>query len=184
MLRELLFIIYFFLPAGVANMAPVLAAHWRLLPRLDRPIDGGRKFKGKRIFGDHKTWRGFAAGFVAATVVVILQYLAYIWFEPIQTFSLVDYRELNIIIWSLALTLGALGGDAIKSFFKRQAGKPPGASWPPFDQIDYVLGTIVVSYFIYPLETRLYLMALIIGLALHPLVNLIAWTLKLQEEPI
>ena len=27
--------------------------------RFQIPIDGGRTFRGKRVFGDNKTWRGF-----------------------------------------------------------------------------------------------------------------------------
>jgi CDP-2,3-bis-(O-geranylgeranyl)-sn-glycerol synthase len=31
-------------------------------------------------------------------------------------------------------------GDAVKSFFKRQIGVAPGASWIGFDQLDFFIG--------------------------------------------
>ena len=56
-------VLYFFAPAYFANMAPVFArGHFATLAV---PIDGGRRWRGRRILGDHKTWRGIVAGVVA-----------------------------------------------------------------------------------------------------------------------
>ncbi len=53
--------LWIFLPAFVANMAPVFMA--KLLPRWNAPIDGGRLAKdGKRLLGAGKTWRGLTGG--------------------------------------------------------------------------------------------------------------------------
>jgi CDP-2,3-bis-(O-geranylgeranyl)-sn-glycerol synthase len=51
-------------------MSPVLVR--RRFSVLAIPIDGGRTLGGKRIFGDHKTWRGLLAGIVVGA-------LAYDW---------------------------------------------------------------------------------------------------------
>ena len=51
---------YFFMPAYLANMSPVLVSRW--FSALAVPIDGGKTLWGKRILGDHKTWRGLLAG--------------------------------------------------------------------------------------------------------------------------
>jgi CDP-2,3-bis-(O-geranylgeranyl)-sn-glycerol synthase len=52
---ELLGVLYFFLPAYAANMAPVLVRG--RFEALAVPMDGGRSLGGVRILGDHKTWR-------------------------------------------------------------------------------------------------------------------------------
>jgi CDP-2,3-bis-(O-geranylgeranyl)-sn-glycerol synthase len=55
-----------------------------LIRHLDQPIDGGRSYRGRRIFGDHKTWRGILTGMVAGTLVVGLQQVLYAqfgWFQ-------------------------------------------------------------------------------------------------------
>ncbi|PIW37162.1 MAG: hypothetical protein COW24_01735, partial [Candidatus Kerfeldbacteria bacterium CG15_BIG_FIL_POST_REV_8_21_14_020_45_12] len=48
--------IWLMLPAGVANMSPVLIQNH--LMAIAKPVDGGRTLGGKPLFGDHKTWRG------------------------------------------------------------------------------------------------------------------------------
>ena len=51
--------------------APVL--RWNLLAALARPLDGGRCWRGRRLLGDNKTWRGalcMTAGVVLATVAL------------------------------------------------------------------------------------------------------------------
>jgi hypothetical protein len=51
--------------------APVL--RWNLLPALARPLDGGRRWHGRRLLGDNKTWRGalcMTAGVVLATLAL------------------------------------------------------------------------------------------------------------------
>ena len=50
--RDLLFVLWFFLPAGLANMMPVFTAKLPLLRTLDFPLDGDATFHGKRAFGD------------------------------------------------------------------------------------------------------------------------------------
>ena len=51
MKENILFALWFFLPAGIANVAPIFAAKWRLLESLNKPLDFGQTFRGKRIFG-------------------------------------------------------------------------------------------------------------------------------------
>ena len=185
MLSDILLTIWLFLPAGLANMAPIFAAHWRLWPALDKPIDGGRQWRGKRLFGDHKTLRGFVVGWLTALIAVLIQ----AWLEAVspalkEFIYIFDYEQVNLLAWASALSLGALGGDAIKSFFKRRAGVKPGKSWVPFDQIDYVAGTIAASLLVVQLPLRFYVIALIAGLALHPLSTFLGWLFKLKDSPI
>ncbi len=66
-------ILYFFLPAYLANMSPVLVRRW--FSALAIPIDGGKTLWGKRLLGDHKTWRGLLAGVIAGMLVFELQRL-------------------------------------------------------------------------------------------------------------
>ena len=58
--QTVLQILYFFLPAYLANISPVLVRPW--LRSLAVSIDGGKTLQGKRLLGDHKTWRGLLAG--------------------------------------------------------------------------------------------------------------------------
>jgi CDP-2,3-bis-(O-geranylgeranyl)-sn-glycerol synthase len=108
------------------------------------PIDGGRTFRGKRIFGDHKTVRGLMAGTLFGFLTTALQMFLFNNFSFFESVSgSVDYSSPTVLLMGAALGFGALAGDAIKSFFKRQFSVPSGQSWFPFDQIDYIIGAIL-----------------------------------------
>jgi CDP-2,3-bis-(O-geranylgeranyl)-sn-glycerol synthase len=143
--HEVLQVLYFFLPAYLANMSPVLIA--RHFNALAIPIDGGRTLWGKRILGDHKTWRGLLAGIVAGTVVYELQRFTY---EAgvAQALVLIDYST-RPALPGLLMGLGAGIGDAVKSFFKRRVDIEPGEAWPVFDQLDFFLGAYVFASLVY-----------------------------------
>ena len=53
-MKDILFALWFFLPAGLANAAPVFANKIPGSEWLAVPIDGGKHFRGKRITGNHK----------------------------------------------------------------------------------------------------------------------------------
>jgi CDP-2,3-bis-(O-geranylgeranyl)-sn-glycerol synthase len=156
---ELLRVLYFFLPAYLANMAPVLVqGHLELLAR---PIDAGRSFRGRRILGDHKTWRGIVVGIAAGLAVFGLQIVVYRagWLHGL---ALVDYGQQSLLP-GLLLGLGTGIGDATKSFFKRQIGIEPGASWLVFDQLDFLVGA-------YAFVSLVYVPPLLATLAIAPIV--------------
>jgi len=49
MIHDTLFVLWFFLGAGLANMAPVFAGKWQILKSLDKPADFGKSWRGKRL---------------------------------------------------------------------------------------------------------------------------------------
>jgi CDP-2,3-bis-(O-geranylgeranyl)-sn-glycerol synthase len=130
-------VLYFFVPAYVANMSPVLVQGW--CEALATPIDGGRSWRGVRLLGDHKTWRGLLAGIVAGVLVFEAQVLAH---EAglCRRLALVDYASAGALPGFL-MGLGTGVGDAVKSFVKRRIGIAPGASWLGFDQLDFMVGS-------------------------------------------
>jgi len=137
---EALRTLYFFAPAYAANIAPVLArGHWKALAA---PIDGGRRWRGQRLLGDHKTWRGIVAGVIAGVVTYAAQW--WLHRRGIATaLALVDYGRLGVFLPGALLGLGTGVGDAVKSFFKRRVDIAPGASWLGFDQLDFMAGAYV-----------------------------------------
>lgn len=183
MLGDVLFLIYFFLPASFANMAPIFAKRWGWLDWSNVPIDAGKQWRGQRILGDHKTWRGLIAGVLIAVACALIQWWLYDQSQGLQDFYRIDISQLNPWLWGSALALGALGGDALKSFFKRQIGIAPGQNWVPFDQLDAVFGTMFVAWLLIEMPFKFYVYMIFIGLFLHPLINLLGWLLRLKENP-
>lgn len=184
MLRDILFALWFLLPAAAANAAPVFAAAIPFLKKFDAPLDGGKTFRGRQLLGPHKTWRGIVAGIVVATVVIWLQTLLFSHFTWARYMADdVNYTRLPLLLGPL-FALGALGGDAIESFFKRQRGIRSGGTWVPFDQLDYIIGSILVSLFFVTLPLVEYVWLFVIWFVAHIIASCIGYRLGLKQDPI
>lgn len=180
----LLFALWFFLPAGLANAAPPLANKIPWLEKLNIPVDGNKTFRGKRIFGDHKTLRGFVVGTLVGVLVVALQILLASnidWFANLS--DSVDYRDIATIFLGALLGFGALFGDALESFLKRQLNIKSGDSLFVLDQIDYILGGLLFSALFVSLSAYDYLTILLVWGLLHPVGSTLGWLLKLKDKP-
>jgi CDP-2,3-bis-(O-geranylgeranyl)-sn-glycerol synthase len=158
----------FVFPAYCANAVPVLVGG-------GAAIDLGKNFvDGKPIFGKNKTFRGFFSGLVVGTGVGLAE-TAY--FGP-KSFP---------ILMGVLLSLGALLGDLAGAFVKRRVGLAPGDLLPVVDQLDFIIGAMVISL---PLSLslsvfswELVLAALIITLPIHLSTNFVAYKLKLKKNP-
>jgi CDP-2,3-bis-(O-geranylgeranyl)-sn-glycerol synthase len=174
---EVLQALWFFVPAFLANMSPVLVR--RRVVRLAVPIDGGRTFHGTRVFGDHKTWRGLLAGIVVGVLAYEAQRCAY-GLGLGRGLALIDYAA-RPVLPGLLLGLGTGVGDAVKSFFKRRVGIAPGHSWPVFDQLDFMAGAYAFVALIYAPPLPATLAALPVVLAGGIVVSAIGFWLHLRE---
>jgi len=185
MLSDILFAIWFLLPAAIANMVPILSARIPLIKKLDAPIDAGKSFRGHRIFGAHKTWRGIVTGIIASTLVLWIQQLLAANYEWTNIFTgAIDYSALPVLILGPVFAIGALGGDAIESFFKRSRGIKSGKAWVPFDQLDYIIGSVLVSLFFVILTPAQYVWIFVVWFLMHLIASYIGFRLGLKKEPI
>lgn len=185
MLKDLLFALWFFLPAAFANGVPVLVAKVPQLKRFEAPMDFGRTYRGKRIFGAHKTWRGFIAGVLTSTLTLWLQQLAVQHFGWTQWLtSQVDYVNLPTFIMGPIFGAAALAGDAIESFFKRQRGTPPGHGWFPWDQLDYILAAALATSPFVPLSLMQYAVLIGFWFVMHIVSTYLGYLGGLRERPI
>ena len=184
MLYLILFNIWFFLPTGLANLTPILAARIPQLRKHTYPLDFKLNVKKWRILGDHKTIRGLVSGIVVGIITFWIEQLLYFHFLVFTQIIPRNIEELNPILFGLLSGLGALGGDAIESFIKRQTGIRPGKSWFPFDQLDYILGGMLLTSFYIRLPTIQYILAPIIWFLLHLIFSAIGYLLRLKKNPL
>ena len=175
--HALLQVLYFFLPAYLANMSPVLVRG--RFSALAIPIDNGQMLWGKRVLGDHKTWRGLLAGIVAGALVFESQRFAY-QAELARNLALIDYSA-HPLLPGLLMGLGAGVGDAVKSFFKRRIDIEPGASWPVFDQLDFFLGANLFVSLVYTPPLLLMLASLPVILLGNIASNAVGYWLGFKE---
>lgn len=169
-------ITWFFLPAGFANMAPVL---FKWIPLLDLPVDNNLKIKDKLIFGPHKTYRGFFFAILLALLVINLQRILY---PVMKNYSIINYEIVNIWLLGFLMGFGALFGDLVRSFIKRRFNIPPGKLWFPWDQLDWVVGTILFTQWYVKIPWSIILTALVLSLIIHPLVNYLGYLLKMKHN--
>ena len=179
-LNLILATIYFLAPAYFANMTPVIIMRLGLWPDLNRPIDGGHSLCGQRLLGSGKTWRGLISGFLAALIICGIQsYLQ--WSGWLESWTMIDYQKNSFFIVAILSAIGALGGDVIKSFFKRRFKINSGQPWPIFDQVDFILGYLLIISLINPISAWLIWLSLIITLILHPITNIAGYWLKIKK---
>lgn len=184
MLESIFFSLWFFAPAGFANLAAFGAGKIRMLKKYKYPVDGYAKFRGKRVLGAHKTIRGFVAAVVCGIIICSLQVYFYDSFPTIRAIVPLNYSSANPILLGTLLGFGALFGDAVKSFFKRQKNILPGSSWFPFDQIDYIVGGVVFSLMYIRLPLVVYIIMFIVWFLIHPLTTFIGYLFKLRRKPL
>ena len=184
MFESIFFSLWFFAPAGFANLAAFAAGKIKALKKFSYPVDCYKKYKGKRILGNHKTFRGFVAAIVIGIFFCTIQVWFYENFSFIRQLISLNYSEVNPIILGSLLGFGALFGDSIKSFFKRLKNIPPGESWFPFDQIDYIVGGIFFSLLYIRLPVWDYVYLFIVWFLIHPLTTFIGYLLRLRRKPL
>jgi len=170
-------VLYLFVPAYAANMAPVLARGH--LVALARPLDFGCTVRGVRLLGDHKTWRGIVAGTAAGVLVYAIQaglHRA----GALRGLALVDYDAWHGLP-GLLMGVGAGLGDAAKSLVKRRIGIAPGESWVGFDQLDFMAGSYLTLAPLYLAPLAPTILALPVIFVGSILVTATAYTLHMKE---
>lgn len=154
-------IIYIF-PAYAANGAPILFGG------RGGPLDFKRKVNGKRLFGDNKTIIGTLSAAVCGILVGFIEY-------PVFNYML---------IIAVFLTIGAIFGDLLGSFIKRQLGHESGKGVPILDQYGFFVFAMLFAFPLGNLPTLYGIIFLILltGI-LHILTNRGAHKLKLKKVP-
>ena len=161
--------LYFFLPAYFANMAPEF---FKWVP-FKQPI-------WEKKLGKNKTWRGVIAAVVFGVLVFWLQKWLF-QFSFVKSISLINYSDFGILLGFL-LGFGAITGDAVESYYKRKYGFKPGESWMPYDQIDFVIGGLVLSWIVYVPKAGVAVTLLVVSFFLHLIVSRIGYWLGIKKN--
>jgi len=154
--------LWFILPAYMGNTTPIFV---KKLKFLNFPVDFGLKFKGRRLFGANKTWRGLFFGSLAGIITSFFQGRG--------------------IIVGFVLGCGALMGDLLGSFIKRRLNMSPGQPHVLLDQTPYVLVPIVLYalFWPYPLNFGQTLFLILFSLWAHRASNVLYFKIGLKEVP-
>ncbi len=131
------------------------------------------------MLGDGKTYRGFIGGVFGGIVVGAGQNII----APDLGFP---YFTIPALI---CLPLGAMTGDATKSFLKRRAGHECGAPLPLVDQLDFVFGALIFTaifsyaWFIANFTPWIIITIIVLTPILHKLFNIIGYKIGKKDVP-
>ena len=168
MIIYILKIIWIFLPGAFANMAPLFFLRINFL---NSPIN-------KKLFGENKTWRGLFFGIIFGILVAFLQKMLSALFHKIE---IINYNEINIIVFGFLMGFGALIGDLLKSFIKRKFKISPGKSLPIFDQIDWTIGSLIILSLYIKIKIEFFIYSILILGILHFLINIFSYKIKIRK---
>ncbi len=180
-LLQIIYSIYFFLPAFVANPSAVLT-------KSRAKMDFGRSFRnGRRILGDGKSWGGFIGGTLLGYLMGLIVFgIAYLLDSGINYPFLVPLISIPIF----ALSFGSMLGDVAGSFIKRRIGMTSGQNGFLLDQYPFALMSLLLLFLMSPgffLEVYWNVPAILIILVitppLHRAVNIVGFKLKRKSVP-
>lgn len=178
---------------SAAGVMHVLWLKWARAGVLMQPLDFGRTFRGRRIFGDNKRLRGLMAMPVAAAGVFaalgglrgqLPEWLA----QGLWQISTGHYALLG-----LAAGLAFMLAELPNSFLKRQLRVAPGAipDWGAgrvlcalLDRLDSVLGVLIVVSLLLPTPVMTWVWVLLIGPGVHALFSALLYWVGVKERAL
>jgi CDP-archaeol synthase len=183
-----LFLISAFALAGLAQVA-WLASPWS--QAFAAPLDRGIAFRGRRLLGDNKTFRGFVVMIPATAMAFPLVAFGFTHGNPpaagLWPLTAVGYAVLGA--WA---GLGFMLGELPNSFFKRQLGIAPGqassdrfAWWCQFvvDRIDSGVGMLAAVSLAVPMTAMTWIVVLCAGPAIHWLFSVLMFHMGTKARP-
>jgi CDP-2,3-bis-(O-geranylgeranyl)-sn-glycerol synthase len=187
-LIEILRVSYMLLPLLVGLASHGFCMKFKWLPALARPIDGGRTFRGRRLFGSNKTYRGILAVGLGTALGFGIQTIVLHQITFIRSLELIDYSPLNWFPIGFAVGIAAMLSELPNSFIKRQIGIAPGRAgngivgvlFYIIDQVDMLLGVwLVLSVAVEVTLSRIFGSALFLFLA-HQIITLAGYALGMR----
>jgi hypothetical protein len=183
-----LFLLAAFVIAGCAQVA-WLAGPWSR--RFAVPLDGGRTFRGRRIFGANKTVRGL----VVMVPSTALAFTLIAWLaggDDPRAIGLWAFSPLEYALLGGWAGLGFMLGELPNSFVKRQLDIAPGAIatgrtapvWQfAADRADSGIGMLTALSLAAPTPWQTWALVVFAGWVVHWSFSLLMFRLRLKPRP-
>jgi hypothetical protein len=180
------FLVLAFVLAGLAQTAWFTAPASR---RFARPLDRGVRLRGRRLFGDNKTLRGFVVMVPAPALSFAL--LALLAGDP----GSLGLWRLSIAGYALAGAIAGFGfmaGELPNSFIKRQLDIAPGqapraglayAAQFALDRLDSAIGMLLALRLVVAVPWRTVAIVLTVGPFIHWTFSILMCRLGLKPRP-
>jgi hypothetical protein len=188
-MKEFLALAYLFLPLLVGLALHGFCIKYDALAFLCRPVDQGRSLRGKRIFGDNKTYRGVVVVSLGTMIGFGLQSLVIHRSASIRSIELFDYAFFKSVTIGLTVGAAAMLSELPNSFIKRRFEIAPGSvakGWKRaifyvYDQIDFLLGAWLVLAIVIPVTVGRVLSSAGLLLVVHQLMSSVGHALGMRK---
>ncbi len=183
------FLIFAFVTAGFVQTFWLRS---KFSKRFERPLDGGKAFRGVRIFGDNKTWRGFIAIVPGVSIAFILFRILFAAFPPDGLEGLWPLSILQFGMLGCLVGIGFMLGELPNSFVKRQLGIPPGEAPARLyarricflvDRFDSIVGGMLMLALVVPIPTLTWCYIFFFGPIIHLAFNVLLFRLGVKARP-
>jgi hypothetical protein len=190
MFEEFWAVSYLFSPLLIGLTMHGLAIKYGWFAALVEPVDGGKTYRGKRIFGDNKTYRGIFATALGTALGTALQVFVLHRFEVFQGLELLDYSAPQVVILGFLMGTAAMLGELPNSFIKRRIDIAPGATaaggirslfFYIFDQIDYLPGVWLVLIFFTDASFKRIIFSAVFLFFSHQIISLLGFWLGMRK---
>jgi hypothetical protein len=184
-----LFLVCAFVLAGMAHSAWLRTA---LSRRLLIPVDGYARVRGRRVFGDNKTIRGFVVMVPAAAASFAVCYAGAERLLPTIAASLWPLSIAGYAALGAWAGLGFMLGELPNSFVKRQFDVEPGLAPKSLagaivvfvvDRVDSIIGMLVAVSLVSPTPWLTWAYVLVIGPGIHLLFSVLLYRLGVKARP-
>jgi hypothetical protein len=164
--------------------APVL--RYELFPALERPLDGGTTWRGRRLLGDNKSWRGALTMWLGAALAALALSRVPGYWSRLP----VELQRAGGALFGALLGLGTVLAELPNSFLKRQLDIAPGSRRLSvlgvlliiLDQGDFVLGIWLTMAPIWVMSPRQAAGAFAVVAAVHQLINVAGYLIGARQS--
>jgi hypothetical protein len=180
---------YLFAPVLLGLTAHGICIKFGWLRFLFRPVDGGFEFRGKRVFGANKTWRGVFAMALGTALGFALQALWLHNYESMLWLELFDYSLPKALVVGVLVGIAVSLSELPNSFIKRQVGIAPGTTsggalkvfFYILDQVDFLVGAWIVLSFVIEISWLRVFYSFLFLFVAHQVISFLGYLLAMRE---
>lgn len=180
---------YLFAPILVGLIVHGFCIKLGWLKVLVSPVDRGAEFRGRRVFGANKTWRGITAMALGTAAGFVIQALWLHNYESVRRTEFFEYSLPKVLIVGLSIGVACSLSELPNSFIKRQLDIAPGktttgalnALFYILDQVDFLVGAWIVLSFVMAVTAARVLYSFIFLFFTHQVISVFGYILGMRK---
>jgi CDP-2,3-bis-(O-geranylgeranyl)-sn-glycerol synthase len=185
--------VFLLIAMSVAGVAHVLWLRTSLSRRFAWPVDGGLRFRGRRVFGENKRVCGFMVLPLATALTFLIlgggrEKLLPVFADSLWPLTAWQYAGLGLVC-GLAFMLAELPNSFVKRQLDIAPGQAPKQAWLRsivllVDRYDSVLGVLLVLSLMVPVSFATWVWVLLLGPVVHAIFSIAMHSLGIKARAL